>query len=79
LHLNATFLLSPPPASTHDKMDHDTRIEAAIRDLDLQERPNIATTAIKYNTVRRTLAYRFKDGTSLNCDVTSYSQKAAYI
>jgi hypothetical protein len=56
-------------------MDHDARIEAAIADLDSQERPNISATARKYNIVRRTLAYRFKGETGPNREATSYSRK----
>ena len=71
----ANFYLSPPPTSTHNKMDHDARIEAAIADLESQEHPNVSAAARKYNVARRTLAHRFKGETSLNREVTSYSQK----
>jgi ActR/RegA family two-component response regulator len=46
--------------STRDKMDHEARIQAAIRDLESQEHPNVSTTARKHNVARRTLAHRFK-------------------
>jgi hypothetical protein len=71
----ATFYLSPPPTSTHDKMDHDARIQAAIADLESQERPNVASTTRKHNVARRTLAHRFKGETGPNHEATSYSRK----
>jgi AraC-like DNA-binding protein len=71
----ATFYLSPPPSSTYDKMDHDARIEAALADLESQERPNVSATARKHNVARRTLAHRFKGETGLNREATSYSRK----
>jgi AraC-like DNA-binding protein len=71
----ATFYLSPPPTSTYDKMDHDARIQAAVTDLESQERPNVASTARKHNVARRTLAHRFKGETGPNREATSYSRK----
>jgi hypothetical protein len=56
-------------------MDHETRIEAAMRDLESQERPNVAATARKHNIARRTLAHRFKGETGPNREATSYSRK----
>jgi hypothetical protein len=56
-------------------MDHNARIVAAIRDLDSQERPNIATTTRKYNIVRTTLAYRFRGETGIIQDAISYVRK----
>jgi hypothetical protein len=56
-------------------MDHDARIQAAIADLESQERPNVAFTARKHNVARRTLAHRFKGETGPNREATSYSQK----
>jgi AraC-like DNA-binding protein len=56
-------------------MDHDARIQAAIADLESQERPNVASTARKHNVARRTLAHRFKGETGPNREATSYSRK----
>jgi AraC-like DNA-binding protein len=56
-------------------MDHEARIQAAIRDLESQERTNVAATARKHNVARRTLAHRFKGETGSNQEATSYSRK----
>jgi hypothetical protein len=47
-------------------MDHEARIQAAIRDLESQERINIAATAKIYQVARITLAHRFKGETGPN-------------
>ena len=40
-------------------MDHEARIQAAITDLQSQERVNYSATAKRYNLERITLAKRF--------------------
>lgn len=56
-------------------MDHEARIQAAILDLESQERTNVAATARKHNVARRTLAHRFNGETGPNQEATSYSRK----
>jgi len=56
-------------------MDHEARIQAAIYDLESQERPNVAATARKHKVARRTLAHRFRGETGPNQEATSYSRK----
>ena len=41
-------------------MDHNARIEAAIADLESQERINFSATAKKWNVERTTLAKRYR-------------------
>jgi ActR/RegA family two-component response regulator len=71
----ANFYPSEHIPSTRDKMDHEARIQAAIRDLESQERPNVSATARKHNVAQRTLAHRFKGETGPNQEATSYSRK----
>jgi AraC-like DNA-binding protein len=71
----ATFFTSEPIPSTRDKIDHEARIQAAISDLESQERKNVAATARKHNVARRTLAHHFKGETGSNQEATSYSRK----
>ena len=56
-------------------MDHNDRIQAAIADLESQDRPNIAATARKYGVARETLSKRFRGKTGSNRDATSYDRK----
>jgi AraC-like DNA-binding protein len=56
-------------------MDHDARIQAAIADLESQERMNFKETAKKWNLDRTTLARRFRGETGSNQDATSYARR----
>ena len=56
-------------------MDHNARIEAAITDLESQDRQNIAATAKKYNVKRTTLSSRFKGERGTIEDANSYVQQ----
>jgi hypothetical protein len=56
-------------------MDHNTRIQAAIANLESQEALNYASTAKKWNIDRSTLSRRHRGKTGLNQDATSYSRK----
>ena len=71
----ATFSTSDHTSLLRDRMDHEARIQAAIRDLESQVRTNVAATARKYNIARRTLAHRFKGESRPNQEATSYSRK----
>jgi hypothetical protein len=44
-------------------MDHDTRIEAAITELESQDRINFSVTATKWDLERTTLVKRFRGET----------------
>ena len=69
------FLHSDAPTSNANKMDHNARIEAAIADLESQDRRNIAATATKWGLKRETLSKRFRGVTVSNQDATSYARK----
>jgi hypothetical protein len=56
-------------------MDHEARIQAAITDLESQDRRNIAATAKKWGVARETLSKRFRGETGLNQDATSYARR----
>ena len=45
----ANFYTAKHIPSTRDKMDHEARIQAAIRDLESQEGPNVSATTRKHN------------------------------
>ena len=49
-----------------NSIDHNTRIEAAITNLELQDRRNIAVTTKKWGVARETLSNRFQGETGLN-------------
>lgn len=53
-------------------MDHNARIEAAIKDLRSQKRTNFAATAKRWDLERTTLAKRFRGETGINEDANSY-------
>ena len=46
-------------------MDHDSRIESALADLDMQEKPNYRAIAKKYRVARITLSEYYKGKTTL--------------
>ena len=56
-------------------MDHNARIEAAIADLESQDRQNIAATAKKWGVARETLLKRFRDKTVSNQEVNLYTRR----
>jgi Tc5 transposase DNA-binding domain len=56
-------------------MDHNARIQAAIADLESQERVNYAGTAKKWNLDRTTLTRRYRGETVSNQDATSYARR----
>jgi Tc5 transposase DNA-binding domain len=56
-------------------MDHEARIQAAITDLQSQERVNYSATAKRYNLERTTLAKRFQGKTVSNQEATSYARR----
>jgi hypothetical protein len=55
-------------------MDHEARIQAAITDLQSQERVNYSATTKRYNLERTTLAKRFQGKTVSNQEATSYAR-----
>ena len=57
------------------RMDHESRIEAAIADLESQERINYHATGKKWNLDRTTLARRHRGETGSNRDATSYARR----
>ena len=54
-----TFYTAHPRTLNANNMDHEARIQAAIIDLQSQERVNYSATAKRYNLERTTLAKRF--------------------
>jgi hypothetical protein len=56
-------------------MDHETRIQAAISDLESQTRKNYFSTTRKWNIERTTLTKRFRGETNPKRDTTSYAYK----
>ena len=56
-------------------MDHNARIEAAIADLESQDRQNIAATAKKWGVARETLSKRFRGETVSNQEANSYARR----
>jgi hypothetical protein len=56
-------------------MDHESRIEAAIIDLESQERVNYHATAKKWKLDRTTLARRHRGETGSFQDATSYVRR----
>ena len=56
-------------------MDHNARIEAAIADLESQERTNYAATATKWGLKRETLSKRFRGETGSNQEANSYARR----
>ena len=56
-------------------MDHESRIEAAIADLESQEHINYRAIAKKWALDRTTLARRHRGETGSNRDATSYTRR----
>jgi hypothetical protein len=56
-------------------MDHEARIQAAITDLESQDRRNIAATAKTWGVARETLSKRFRGETGSNQDANSYARR----
>jgi len=55
-------------------MGHNARIEAAIADLESQDRQNIAATAKKWGVARETLSKRFRGKTVSNQEANLYAR-----
>jgi uncharacterized protein YdhG (YjbR/CyaY superfamily) len=68
---------SPPHARTShaNSMAHEARIQAAITDLESQDRRNITATAKKWEVARETLSKRFRGKTGSNQDAISYARR----
>ena len=64
-----------PRPSHANSMDHNARIEAAIADLESQDRQNIAATTRAWGIARETLSKRFRGRTGSNEDATSYARR----
>lgn len=58
-----------------NSMAHEARIQAAIADLESQDRRNIATTAKKWGVARETLSKRFRGETVSNQEANSYARR----
>jgi hypothetical protein len=54
---------------------HEARIQAAIEDLESQDRRNIAATAKKWGVARETLSKRFRGETVSNQEANSYARR----
>src|SRR5258708_1749969 len=61
--------------SNTNSMDHNARIEAAIADLESQDRQNIAAIAKKWGVARETLSKRFRGKTVSNQEANSYARR----
>ena len=70
-----TFYTAHPRTLNANNMDHEARIQAAIIDLQSQERVNYSATAKRYNLERTTLAKRFQGKTVSNQEATSYARR----
>jgi transposase-like protein len=57
------------------RMDHEARIQAAISDLESQDRVNYAAIARKWEIDRSTLSRRHRGETGPNRDATSYARR----
>jgi len=56
-------------------MDHEARIQAAITDLESQDRVNYAAIVRKWEIDRSTLSRRHRGETDPNRDATSYARR----
>jgi hypothetical protein len=56
-------------------MDHEARIQAAITDLESQDRVNYTAITKKWKIDRSTLSRRHRGVTGPNKDATSYARK----
>jgi DNA-binding phage protein len=57
------------------RMDHEARIQAAIADLESQDRKNVTATAKRWKLARETLSKRFRGETDPNQDAISYARR----
>ena len=69
------FHTAHPRTLNANNMDHEARIQAAITDLESQERVNYAATAKKWNIDRSTLSRRHRGETGSNQDANSYARR----
>jgi Tc5 transposase DNA-binding domain len=56
-------------------MDYETRMQAAISDLESQDRTNFAATAKRWDLERTTLAKRYRGQTGTREDAASYTHR----
>lgn len=75
-HVTPDFSRPSRPPSTMDSMSHDDRIEAAIADLESQERTNFLRTARKWGLERTTLLRRYKGQSTSIREANSNSRQA---
>src|SRR5450432_3366504 len=61
--------------SNPHRMDHEARIQAAIADLESQDRINYAAVAKKWKVDHSTLSRRHRGETGPNQDATSYARR----
>ena len=69
------FLTANPHSLNANNMDHEARIQAAITDLESQDRVNYAVTVKKWNIDRSTLSRRHRGKTALIQDANSYARR----
>ena len=70
-----TFYIPHRQSSNANNMDHNARIQAAIADLESQERVNYVVTAKKWNLDRTTLEWRHRGETGSKQEATSYARR----
>jgi hypothetical protein len=70
-----TFYTAHARTSHTNSMDHETRIQATIEDLNSQKRVNYSATAKKWNLERTTLAKRYRGETVSNQKANSYARQ----
>jgi hypothetical protein len=70
-----TFYTAHRTFSNRNNMDHNARIEAAIADLESQNRKNFKATATKWNLDRTTLARRYRGETGSKQEANSYTRQ----
>jgi transposase-like protein len=61
--------------SNPHRMDHEAQIQAAIADLESQDRINYAAIARKWEVNRSTLSRRYRGEIGPNQDVISYARR----
>jgi hypothetical protein len=69
------FHTTHPRTLNANNMDHEARIQAAITDLESQDRVNYAATAKKWNIDRSTLSRQHQGKTVSNQEATLYARR----
>jgi hypothetical protein len=72
--MHAFYETSARTSKSH-RMDHEARIQAAITDLESQDRVNYAAITRKWEIDRSTLSRRHRGEIGPNRDATSYARR----